>query len=338
MDHTGQIQISIIIAVYNGKELIDRCVESVLSQTLTGFELIIVDDASTDGTWEHLRERYGADSRIKLIHHERNLGVSDARNTALRAARGEYIAPIDHDDFLEPEYLEGLYNAAKSHDADCVLCGVRGVYPDGAEKVIFSATHDIPGGMPSIRVACECYSNLSTWGRLISRRVIEENDLRYMRGGMEDVYFNFRVMYYCRHYISFPDILYNKYERRDSLSRSGLSGNFNYVRTLCEVMDRAAGIIDEIRFREPLSQEDEDNIYKFFLFISLKTMRRLFHPDTRQELYKALAEYLPRRFGKDAPYIRSFLLLYTIADVRVDRLEDENKRLKEQIRVLQESK
>lgn len=328
MKYTNQPRISVIIATYRGKPFMKRCVESVLGQTFTDFELIIVDDASDDGTWEYLQEKYGANQKVRLIRQSQNSGVSAARNTGLKAARGEYLALIDHDDFMDPRYLEVLYDTAKKYDTDYVLCGVRNVYPDGTIQTLYSAAHDLPGGMPSLRLACTLVSNLATWGKLISRKLIEDHDLRYMRGGIEDVYFNFRAMYYCKRYISIPEILYNKFEHENSLARKGLGSNYNYVRTLCEVLDRATDIMDEIRLREAVSEEDEDSIYNFFLFVSLANLRHLFHPDTRSDLFRALGEYLPRRFGKDAPYIRSFLLLYTMMKVKLDRLEAENRQLR----------
>lgn len=334
MHNSEQVKVSVIAATYNGKGYIQRCVDSVLGQTLADFELIIVDDASNDGTWELLRERYGSDPRIRLIRHESNQGVSGARNTGLRAARGSYIAVVDHDDFMEPEYLEVLCNAAEKYQTDYVLCGVRTLFPDGHTDTLFSKTEDIPGGMPCIRYACGLFSNLATWGKIISRRLIEEHDLRYMPGGIEDVYFNFRAMYYCRRYISIPDLLYNKYEHLDSLARCGLSRRYNYVKTFCEVMDRAYDIVEEIRAREPLSWEDEDSIYEFFLTVSLLNIRPLFHTGTRKELFDAFAEYLPERFGKDVHYVRTLMLMNTKAEVRNARLKHENQQLIEQLKAL----
>lgn len=329
--------ISVIVATYNGKDFIERCINSVLSQTFSDFELIIVDDASDDGTWELLNDRYGNNGQIKLIRHEYNQGVSGARNTGLRAASGEYVALVDHDDFMEPRYLEVLYKTSQEYHSEYVLCGVRNVYPNGNRNTLFSAAHDAPGGMPSVRIACSLTSNLATWGKLISRKLIEDRDLRYMNGGIEDVYFNFRAMYYCNRYVSVPEILYNKCEHEGSLARSGLSMNYNYVRTLCEVLDRASDIIDEIGRRETLSIQDKDNIYHFFLFVSLANLRPLFHPKLRAKLFEALEEYLPKRFGRDTPYIRTFLLMNTSSDVELKRLKNENQQLREQISIMQKS-
>ena len=98
--------VSIIIPTYNRAHLIGRAIQSVLNQTYQNFEIIVVDDGSTDNTEEMIKEFQKHDKRIKYIRHEKNRGGAAARNTGIKVARGEYIAFQDSDDEWLPEKLE----------------------------------------------------------------------------------------------------------------------------------------------------------------------------------------------------------------------------------------
>ena len=98
--------VSIIIPTYNRAHLIDRSIQSVLNQTYQDFELIVVDDGSTDNTEDIIRQFQEKDKRIKYIKHDKNKGGSAARNTGIKNSRGEYIAFQDSDDEWFPEKLE----------------------------------------------------------------------------------------------------------------------------------------------------------------------------------------------------------------------------------------
>lgn len=109
--------ISVIVPVYNVKSYLNRCLDSLLKQTYTDFELILVNDGSTDGSALICQEYAQKDERIRLIHQD-NAGVSVARNRAIDVARGDYITFIDSDDFVEDFYLEHLYQAAVESGSD----------------------------------------------------------------------------------------------------------------------------------------------------------------------------------------------------------------------------
>ena len=114
--------ISVIVPVYKVEAYLDRCVESILSQTIQAFELVLVDDGSPDHSGE-LCDRWGEiDSRIRVVHKE-NGGLSDARNAGVAVARGEWITFIDSDDYIHPKMLEALYGAAQSAGVKVSSCG-----------------------------------------------------------------------------------------------------------------------------------------------------------------------------------------------------------------------
>ena len=123
--------VSIIVPVYNGEKFLNRCVKSILAQTDTDFELILVDDGSKDNSGKICDEFAAKDCRIKVIH-QKNAGVSAARNAGLDAAAGEYIGFVDVDDYISPATLEIVLKAMKGHDM--VMWDAVTVWENGKEE------------------------------------------------------------------------------------------------------------------------------------------------------------------------------------------------------------
>lgn len=119
MEKNGSPKISVIVPVYNTARYLARCLDSIAAQTFPDWECICVDDGSTDESGAMLDAYARRDARFRVIHQE-NGGVSRARNAGLDAARGEWIAFVDSDDWIEPETYELAWNAAQTHGADLV--------------------------------------------------------------------------------------------------------------------------------------------------------------------------------------------------------------------------
>lgn len=125
--------ISVIVPIYKVEAYLDKCVQSIVNQTYTNLEIILVDDGSPDRCGE-LCEAWGKkDSRIKVIHKE-NGGLSDARNAGMAVATGSLISFIDSDDRIEPDFFRTLYTAMVKHDAQIAECGVNLV--DEEDKIL----------------------------------------------------------------------------------------------------------------------------------------------------------------------------------------------------------
>lgn len=118
--------ISIIMPVYNKYKYLTKSLNSIINQTYKDFELIIVDDGSSDGSENLCDEFAKKDNRIKVLHIE-NAGVSNARNVGLDNAKGKYLQFIDSDDYVDDDMLEKLYDKATKHDVDIVISGVTKV-------------------------------------------------------------------------------------------------------------------------------------------------------------------------------------------------------------------
>lgn len=113
--------VSIIVPVYQVKEYISECVESLLAQTYTNLEILLVDDGSTDGSGEICDEYAAKNSRVRVVH-QGNQGLSAARNTGIEIAKGEYLAFVDSDDVVMPAFIETLYELLGKYQADIAAC------------------------------------------------------------------------------------------------------------------------------------------------------------------------------------------------------------------------
>lgn len=118
------VKVSVIIPVYNCEKYIEECIESLINQTLQECEFIFVNDGSKDKSEEIIKKYADKDERITLIN-QKNSGVSVARNVGIKKASGEYIGFVDADDYVESNYYEKLYNAAKRNQCEIVICDFK---------------------------------------------------------------------------------------------------------------------------------------------------------------------------------------------------------------------
>lgn len=116
-------KISVIIPLYNTEKFVEKCLRSVMDQSLKNIEILCVDDCSPDNSVRIVEQLAQADARIRLIRHETNLGLGGARNTGIRAARSDYIASVDSDDWIENDFLQALWDGAEDGRYDVVVCG-----------------------------------------------------------------------------------------------------------------------------------------------------------------------------------------------------------------------
>ena len=148
------VKVSVIVPVYNVEKYLCQCVDSIISQSFSDFQLILVDDGSTDCSPRICDDYAQKDSRIQVIH-KRNGGLSDARNEGINAAKGAFITFIDSDDFLIPDTLKHLVHLAETYDAQIACCGyirceneetaaeIR--LPDRKEEIHFYSSNGMEG-------------------------------------------------------------------------------------------------------------------------------------------------------------------------------------------------
>ncbi len=129
------VKVSIVVPVYNVGPYLARCLDSLVSQTLADIEIICIDDKSTDNSLGILREYETKDNRIRVIALDKNSGVATARNVGIDAAVGEYLGFVDSDDYVDPDFYEKLYDAAKRDDADMARGNCKITDYSGNERI-----------------------------------------------------------------------------------------------------------------------------------------------------------------------------------------------------------
>ena len=125
--------VSIIVPVYNVEQYLKRCIQSILRQTYVHIEIILVDDGSTDHSGKICDAYSKRDHRIRVFH-KHNGGQASARNLGIRNSKGDYLAFVDSDDFVHPEYIQYMYNNLKKYKADLSYCGIRKVISQKISK------------------------------------------------------------------------------------------------------------------------------------------------------------------------------------------------------------
>ena len=134
--------ISIVVPCYNVEKYIDKCLESLVNQTYKNIEIIVVNDCSTDNTYNKLVEWKEKDERIKLINNEKNSGLSFSRNTGIKNATGKYIGFIDSDDYVNSVFYEDLMNAIERENASLAICDVKVVYESTNNEILSKCYND----------------------------------------------------------------------------------------------------------------------------------------------------------------------------------------------------
>lgn len=262
--------VSIIIPAYNAGEYLDACLQSVFDQTRGDFELIVVDDGSTDDTPQIL-ERYREKANLRVIRQE-NAGLSAARNRGMDDACGEYLCFLDADDALEPEYVKALLERAEQTGADVVTCGYTlwegnqrlGEYPAAKWDVLLGETH-----VSLMCVVCT---------RLYSTAFLRGHNIRFIPGEyLEDVGFSLRVNLlverienvpvnyyrYLKHQESITARLRRGEISADKLPRRTLADAISYLVPRCDtrilefcVVKIMAGLLFENLRRNPIQTVD----------------------------------------------------------------------------------
>ncbi|WP_078595889.1 glycosyltransferase family 2 protein [Evansella clarkii] len=181
-------EISIIVPVYNLENYLKKCIDSILSQTFTDFELILVNDGSTDSSGI-LCDSYAAiDNRVKVIH-KKNGGVASSRNAGLTASEGKYIGFVDNDDYIHQSMYEILYNTACKYSSDIVVCDFKKV-KGGQLTDINGLKRPFPiRHMNNVDALHQLYTEngitfVCPWNKIYKRELF--NDIRYEEGVIND--------------------------------------------------------------------------------------------------------------------------------------------------------
>lgn len=259
-------KISIIVPVYNVEDYLENCIDSILNQTFKDFELILVNDGSTDKSLEICEHYKDIDDRVCIID-KKNGGLSSARNAGLNIAKGEYIGFVDSDDYIHPQMYEILYNQIVKNQADISICNYEEVY--NYDEGYFQYNENNKSD-----IIIEYLSNIQSleridspeevifvvaWNKLYKREIFK--DLRYKHGIIhEDEYIIHRILYKCEKVVYIKSPLYF-YMQRD--------GSIMQKRTQITRIDYLLALSDRIKFFDEKGLKDLQNKYERLYFVEM---------------------------------------------------------------------
>lgn len=232
--------ISIIVPVYNVEKYLRRCIDSILQQRFSDFELILVNDGSADRSGDICEQYARLDSRIKVFH-QANRGLSEARNTGLKIAIGQYVYFCDSDDYVEPNLFEMCLPYLEKN-MELVTFGNCAFWDDGRKEefVPESASlnlYDMAERLNFIIQKQLTYKvGWEAWSAIYKRSIIEESGLRFVdtkKIFAEDILFRLCYLTHASSIAVLPQSLYNYYQRSNSLMGVGRYENkFNHMNEL----------------------------------------------------------------------------------------------------------
>ena len=214
------MRFSVIMPVYNRESYLTRSIGSVLRQDYTDWELILVDDGSTDGSYETCLSYQSDDKRIRCIHQE-NSGAGAARNVGIYAARGDYLLFLDSDDWYEPNCLAEISRAIDAFHPDIVTFFMRAYHYDGTTSIpkrLIMKQGEITNERKCVKLTCRLLDIACAY----DRRMLERENIIYLSGCFcEDLLFWFLSRCCAQSVTQIPYVLYNYDKRTMGISRSG---------------------------------------------------------------------------------------------------------------------
>ena len=209
------MKISVIVPVYNSENYIIRCIDSIISQSYKNWELILIDDGSTDSSYQLIINKSLEDERIKVIHQE-NSGPGIARNTGIDAATGDYIVFVDSDDFIDTNYLRKL---AKRNE-DVVFIDVNQVDEElNLIKTEYMSKHK---GISKEDLLKSQMTGKIEWGgvrKAVKTALLREHNIRYSKHKIgEEAIFSFCALYFAKSYAFLNGAVYSYVNRDGSQS------------------------------------------------------------------------------------------------------------------------
>ena len=259
--------VSIIVPIYNAEKYLNRCIDSILNQEYTDFELILVNDGSKDSSGQICDEYAAKDNRVRVIHKE-NSGVSDTRNRAIDQAKGTYLQFLDSDDWITPDATKLLVRAAQEHDCDFVIADFYRVV---GERLSHKGDIEEDGVMTQEELAAHMMENPADfyygvlWNKLYRRDIVEEHKLRMDTeiSWCEDFMFNLEYIRYAKVFYALQAPIYYYVKTKGSLASQGMSIS-NTIKMKLMVFEYYNNFYKHV-FDEEDYEANRLHVYRYFI-------------------------------------------------------------------------
>jgi len=244
-------KITIAIAVYNVEKYIERCIDSVLNQDFSDYEALVVDDRGKDNSInliEKMAQSHPNGEKIRIFHHEKNLGTGAVRNTSIDEARGEYIFFMDGDDYLAPNAIRLLYEAMTANNADVVIGNHQSVFPDG--RIEYTTNYKQGCCISEYAIIQWMRKNeinhypVATWNKLFKISFLRDNGIRCVPWHRhEDIFFGFQTAFFVKSIATVPEITYYWAQLQDSYTHQDFTEW--HLNQYLDIFDRSMNLIIE---------------------------------------------------------------------------------------------
>ncbi len=215
-------QISIIIPAYNAENYIEKCLKSLINQTLKNIEIIAINDGSFDKTGEIITQIANSDKRIHAIM-QKNQGVASTRNNGIKLAKGEYISFVDSDDYVDHDFFEKLYDAAQKNNCDIASASILKHKKNHTRYNLLYKKSLIADSVQSKIKLCRDKKQrfFYVWNKIYRTSLIKDNHISFPDGRIfEDVIFSMKAIYYANKIISVTNTNYHYIENSNSIINS----------------------------------------------------------------------------------------------------------------------
>lgn len=225
------IKVSVIVPVFNTEKYLEKCLNSLINQTLQDIEIICINDGSTDKSADIIKKFANKDSRFKLINQE-NKKQGAARNTGMKIAKGEYIGFVDSDDWVDLEYYEKLYNAAKRHNFDIALgTNVRVKKNINKKRLNITKEKEYTSIQEKFDVNIQ-WKNPCPTNKIYKRDLFLKHNITWPEGVYcEDRIFTLKAVYFANGIVSVPNVNYYYFNNPNSTVNNQKIKHFKKLRT-----------------------------------------------------------------------------------------------------------
>lgn len=311
-----KIKVSVIVPVYNVEKFIDKCLNSIVNQTLKEIEIIVVNDGTKDNS-QKIIDKYVKKYPDKIKSYiKENGGQGSARNYGLKKTTGEYIGYVDSDDFVEKDMYKKLYNKAKENNYDIVVCGNYNVSEDYQNKNIDAFINNYNTDLENI-----FFGKMAVWNKIYKRDILIKNKLEFKeKVWYEDLAFTLKAIMNSNTFAFIDEPLY------DYLIREGSTMNNSNVQRNLEILDAFNDILSYIQHNK---KEEYFNKIEFLaidhIYISaiVRVLKAEADDKVKRETINKLIDYMNKKFPnyKNNKYINTLSknrkIIYKLINIKM---------------------
>ena len=232
--------VSVVVPVYNVQDYVFKCLESLAKQSYKNLEIIVVDDGSTDDSGKICDEFAKSDKRVK-VYHKKNGGLSDARNYGIKKSKGQFLALVDSDDFVDENFIQEMIVAMKDNDTDMVVCGFNKEIPKSMVVTGKEATKKLLIEQENIDIVA--------WNKLYKKSLFLDNDIWYPLGMKhEDALTTYKLLAAAQRVAYIDESLYHYVERKNSIMAEVKTVDRLRIREMAA--EEAVGYFDDDKLKE----------------------------------------------------------------------------------------